>query len=84
MYYRDKGRIRGVNGGRWGGLYARGILLSDLFSTLNKIIINFEHTASINRVFFLIPSYHLMQDNVAIPRNNHIITQFFIYYALKK
>ena len=28
MYYRDKGRMRGVNGGRWGGLYARGIIYS--------------------------------------------------------
>ena len=68
MYYRDKGRIRGVTGGRWGGLYARGILLSSLLSTINKIIIIFKHTASINRLFFLIQRHHLMQDNVAIPK----------------
>ena len=84
MYYRDKGRIRGVNGGRWGGLYAWGILFSDLILTIIKKRIIFKHTASINRLFFLIPSHHLMQDNVTIPRNDHIITILYTYYALKR
>ena len=68
MYYRDKGRIGGVNGGRWGGLSARGILLSDLRSTIIEKIIIIKHTTSINRLFFSIPNHHLIQDNVTVPQ----------------